>query len=282
MEKLTLPHRLPTLAALAPTPSPLLQQRFMEKGNTTATGPGPDCSVIPGTPSPEQSGQIPGGFHERMRETTLNRQLWWARELLNPDSQYQLITLSRDERKFAEEIVTSITPRCFQGVHRRDIPFHNDAIIVSEALATGRDLLITANMRIIRDEVNEWIRRNHNAFGLKSRPLVHDADESVIALHPRQDGNLELLKTVLAASWTRTADAGPAEIERDFLEYTDILTDADLPKTAALARERWDSEARREELVASLRPHLAQRTRQAESEQTAHRTRREEDQGLSM
>ena len=25
---------------------------------------------IPGTPSPEQSGQIPGGFHERMRETT--------------------------------------------------------------------------------------------------------------------------------------------------------------------------------------------------------------------
>ena len=34
------------------------------------TGTRPDCSVIPGTPSPEQSGQIPGGFHERMRETT--------------------------------------------------------------------------------------------------------------------------------------------------------------------------------------------------------------------
>ena len=37
MEKLTLPHRLPTLGALAPTFSPLLQQRFMTK----ATAPAP-------------------------------------------------------------------------------------------------------------------------------------------------------------------------------------------------------------------------------------------------
>ena len=42
MEKLTLPHRLPTLAALAPTPSPLLQQRFMEK----ETSPEPDRARI--------------------------------------------------------------------------------------------------------------------------------------------------------------------------------------------------------------------------------------------
>ena len=43
------------------------------KGNFAGTGTRPDCSVIPGTPSPEQSGQIPGGFHERMRETTTCR-----------------------------------------------------------------------------------------------------------------------------------------------------------------------------------------------------------------
>ena len=42
MEKLTLPHRLPTLAALAPTPSPLLQQRFMKK----ETSPVPDRARI--------------------------------------------------------------------------------------------------------------------------------------------------------------------------------------------------------------------------------------------
>ena len=42
MEKLTLPHRLPTLAALAPTPSPLLQQRFMEK----ETSPEPERARI--------------------------------------------------------------------------------------------------------------------------------------------------------------------------------------------------------------------------------------------
>ena len=42
MEKLTLPHRLPTLAALAPTPSPLLQQRFIKK----ETPPQPDRARI--------------------------------------------------------------------------------------------------------------------------------------------------------------------------------------------------------------------------------------------
>ena len=42
MEKLTLPHRLPTLGALAPTFSPLLQQRFMTK----ATAPAPAGSRI--------------------------------------------------------------------------------------------------------------------------------------------------------------------------------------------------------------------------------------------
>ena len=45
LEKLTLPHRLPTLGALAPTSSPLLQQRFMR----TATAPAPTASRI--TPS---------------------------------------------------------------------------------------------------------------------------------------------------------------------------------------------------------------------------------------
>ena len=54
--------RAHTLAASATT--------IHGKGNFAGTGPRPDCSVIPGTPSPEQSGQIPGGFHERMRETT--------------------------------------------------------------------------------------------------------------------------------------------------------------------------------------------------------------------
>ena len=39
----------------------------------------PDCSVIPGSPSPEQSGQITGGFHERKRETTAAKPGAWTR-----------------------------------------------------------------------------------------------------------------------------------------------------------------------------------------------------------
>ena len=47
------------------------------KGNFT-TKRFPHCSVIPGNPSTEQTGQFPRGFHEEMRETTitLNRRIW--------------------------------------------------------------------------------------------------------------------------------------------------------------------------------------------------------------
>ena len=52
------------------------------KGNFAGTGPRPDCSVIPGTPSPEQSGQIPGGStreyekQQQVPDSTSARNQW--------------------------------------------------------------------------------------------------------------------------------------------------------------------------------------------------------------
>ena len=202
----------------------------------------------------------------------LERELWWARNLVNPESQYRFATLSRDERRLADAILLSIIPRCFDGVRARDLPLHNDAIVVSEALATGQELLITANPRILRDEVNEWIGRNHATLGVPNRPLVRDPDQSVIDLHPHDDGHLELLKTVLAASWSHRDPPAPGEVEHLFLRYTHILADADLPKTAALARERWESETNIEELIFAVSLHQDDRSQDAsfDSQECTH------------
>ena len=72
---------------------------------------------------------------------------------------------------------------------------------------------------------------------------MHDLDQCVIDLHPHDDGNLELLKKVFAASRSHRDPPAPAEVEHIFFGYTHILADEDLPKTAALACERWKFEA---------------------------------------
>ena len=41
-----------------------------ENGDGTDSNRFPDCSVIPGNPSTEQTGEFPWGFHETKRETT--------------------------------------------------------------------------------------------------------------------------------------------------------------------------------------------------------------------
>ena len=41
-----------------------------ENGDGTDSNRFPDCSVIPGNPSTEQTGELPWGFHETKRETT--------------------------------------------------------------------------------------------------------------------------------------------------------------------------------------------------------------------
>ena len=41
------------------------------KGNVTRSDRFPDCSIIPGNPSTEQTGQFSWGSHGRIQETTL-------------------------------------------------------------------------------------------------------------------------------------------------------------------------------------------------------------------
>jgi hypothetical protein len=213
---------------------------------------------------------------------TLERQLWWANELLNPQSQYELVRLTPDQYRIATEVRTSISAACFPTVDRRDVPFSNDTLIVSEALATGHDVLITANMKSIdHEKVNQWIRRNHNAFQLKSAPLVHHAEEFFIA-HSTGPGDLELTKTVLAASWGPDPDAHPDDTDHDFQEFATTLADADLPETSNRALSTWERHPAKHELIEDVRSHLATRTRIAEAKLPATHTLDRDDASWSL
>ena len=65
------------------------------KGNTIGSDRFPDCSVIPGNPSTEQTGQFPRGFHEEMRETILT---------LRDDGQIVLFSEFGDDSSLLDDI----------------------------------------------------------------------------------------------------------------------------------------------------------------------------------
>ncbi len=163
----------------------------------------------------------------------LERQVWWGRLFLDPDSQYEIVALTREQHRMA--------------------------------LAIGYDLLITANMRSIDHwEVNEWVRRHHNGFGLRNRPILFDSDHAVLELHQGEAGVRELTKTAITASWGDDRDADIETVDRDFRKYVDVLEEADLAQSALRTLYRWEREPEPVRLIEEIRHTLALRTRSAE------------------
>ena len=195
----------------------------------------------------------------------LERQVWWGRLFLDPDSQYEIVALTREQHRTALAIRNSLSASCFPRLRQREVPLDPDAAIIAEALATGYDLLTTANMRSIDHwEVNEWVRRHHNGFGLRNRPILFDSDHAVLELHQGEAGVRELTKTAIAASWGDDRDADIKTVDRDFRKYVDVLEEADLAQSALRTLYRWEREPEPERLIEEIRRTLALRTRSAE------------------
>ena len=195
----------------------------------------------------------------------LERQVWWGRLFLDPDSQYEIVALTREQHRVALAIRNSFSASCFPRLRQREVPFDSDAAIIAEALATGYDLLITANMRSIDHwEVNEWVRRHHNGFGLRNRPILFDSDLAVLDLHRGEAGIGELTRTAIAASWGDDRNADVETVDRDFRKYVEVLEEADLAQSALRALYRWEREPEPERLIEEVRHTLANRTRTAE------------------
>ena len=202
---------------------------------------------------------------EPFDRSLLERQVWWGRLFLDPDSQYEIVSLTRDQHRMALAVRSSLSASCFPRLRQREVPFDPDAAIIAEALAAGYDLLITANMRSIDHwEVNEWVRRHHNSFGLRNRPILFDSDLAVLDLHRGEKGVRDLTKTAIAAAWGDDRNADVETVDRDFRKYVEVLEEADLAQSALRAFHRWERETEPERLIEEIRSTLALRTRTAE------------------
>jgi len=140
----------------------------------------------------------------------LERQAWWAMMWRSPESPYQLIRLTDDQRSLAEDLVRAIPPTCFPGAPAAHIREHRDTRIICETLAIGGKMLLTSNMRTIdHKRVNDWTVQKGTEFGFPSRPVVFNADAALALRLLTEEGLEHGMRTAILATWTpepRTTD----------------------------------------------------------------------------
>lgn len=130
----------------------------------------------------------------------VRHQLEWVRQL-RPEGNgpYRFAPLTSEQSLAALEIRERFSLACFPILSQREeIPAHRDAMIVSEALACGLDIIITNNMTSIDHfEVNDWLRRH---LGRNTGVLV-TGDDAMLQAHTSGQASRQLLALALASAW---------------------------------------------------------------------------------
>ena len=143
-----------------PTPRKLFGLWFEAAGQSVTVLPSALDELAPLLRIVVQDGVPVAAPPEPMRDhPAVRHQLEWVRQL-HPDADgpYRFAPLTSEQSVAALEIRQRFSLACFPILSQREeIPAHRDAMIVSEALACGLEIIITNNMTSIDHfEVNDW------------------------------------------------------------------------------------------------------------------------------
>lgn len=147
------------------------------------------------------------------RRDQLLQQAWWATMWRSPDAPFQMVELGETEKELCQRILERIDRRCFPGTDPADYFEVGDPRIVCEAIATGSTMLLTSDMKTIdRVEVNRWTVDNAARFGLEARPVVFDADATLVGWSEDKRGHDQLMHAALLATWPADDATPPLDI----------------------------------------------------------------------
>ena len=130
----------------------------------------------------------------------VRHQLEWVRQLHpETDGPYRFAPLTSEQSLAALEIRQRFSLACFPILSQREeMPAHRDAMIVSEALACGLEIIITNNMTSIDHfEVNDWLRRHLG----RNTGLLVTGDDAMLQAHSSGRASRQLLALALASAW---------------------------------------------------------------------------------
>ena len=202
----------------------------------------------------QQSGNQRPQYLQRHRLSAL----WWADELLSPDSVYRLLELTLEQEELADKLCREIAPDAFQ---RADVPGNSDTRIIAQALVTGQRMLITSNMRpVLHHDVNRWAGENADRFGFVHPDILHVQDEVMPRLYCGPEGRRKLLEFALGAVWPGGApDIDAVEDALYRLTRRATMQGALLADTAVVIEEGWETERDPQALLERVRANLPER-----------------------
>ena len=171
---------------------------------------------------------------------------------------YRFARLTSEQSLAALEIRQRFSLACFPILSQREeIPAHRDAMIVSEALACGLDIIITNNMTSIDHfEVNDWLRRHMG----RNTGLLVTGDDAMLQAHSSGRASRQLLALALASAWpldgAELDDAGIIDLLERLCKL--LAEGCRMPNVASRLASRLKVDPDPHELAAAARQLAAQ------------------------
>ena len=162
----------------------------------------------------------------------------WRAIAERPDAPFQWVAWTDEHERRAEEIRSRFTQACFPKHASDQIDLNSDAVIVSQALALGTDVLVTSDVNTIDHyEINLVVEQT---LGMNAGFVV-TLDDALQRVFRGGEAAQRLL--VLALSTIAPAKAQRWSIDEAFAELNNLraaMTGAGLRQTAIRLETRWE------------------------------------------
>jgi hypothetical protein len=171
------------------------------------------------------------------RRQQLERQAWWAAMWRDPESPYEKMELTPEQRELNATLLVNLPRECFPTANPLLLVDNRDTQIVGETLALGGKMLLTSNMRTIDHiRLNDWAVDNGGRFGFAPEPVVFQADDQMVRWTRSTAARALWIQAGMIASWPARDDASAEQIIRATIENVGNLVRAGGPLPNASAR----------------------------------------------
>ena len=187
----------------------------------------------------------------------------WVRLAKQPNLPYRWVDWTGDLEDAAYDLRSHFTEACFPNRTAEQISYDSDAVIVSQALALGTDMLVTSDVNTIDHyEINLIVEQRLG----RNTGFVITLDDALQQAHPGCDAGQSLLMLALTTIAPPPERDWPVDVAREDLDkLRQAALGAALRKTATRLDTRWNQCADLEETLARAQT-LAAQSRALETE----------------
>ena len=162
----------------------------------------------------------------------------WVRLAKEPNLPFRWVEWTNDLEDAAYDLRSHFTEACFPNKTAEQISYDSDAVIVSQALALGTDMLVTSDVNTMDHyEINLVVEQRLG----RNTGFVITLDDALQQAHPGCDASQSLLTLALTTIAPPPERDWPVdEARKDLGKLQQAAAGASLRKTALRLDTRWN------------------------------------------